>query len=176
VDKHEDIHERALNGMSEAVISALRSFYAGRRQQLYTYAVSITHCRESAEDAVHQAFERLLRRGSLPEDPGPYIFRSVRNAAVDAIRRSRRQPGAILADDEADPAYGGPATHLSQDLEEALQGVSPDEREAIVLKIYGSFTFREISEIRGVPLQTVASWYRRGLERIREAMAREAPR
>jgi len=162
--------------MSEAVISALRSFYAGRRQQLYTYAVSITHCRESAEDAIHAAFERLLRRDSLPEDPGPYIFRCVRNAALDGFRRARRQPGPILADDEADPSFGGPASHLAQDLEEALQGVSPDEREAIVLKVYGSLTFREISEVRGVPLQTVASWYRRGLERIREAMSKEAPR
>jgi RNA polymerase sigma-70 factor (ECF subfamily) len=162
--------------MSEAVISALRSFYAGQRQQLYTYAVSITHSRESAEDAIHDAFERLLQRASLPRDPRPYIFRSVRNAAIDGFRRSRERPGPILADVGADLLSAGPGSHLAQDLEEALQGVSPDEREAIVLKIYGSLSFREISEVRGVPLQTVASWYRRGLERIREAMSKEAHR
>ena len=161
--------------MSEGVISALRSFYAGHRQQLYTYAVSITHCRESAEDAIHEAFGRLLRREALPDDPRPYIFRCVRNAALDGIRRSRLQPGSILEGDGTEP-YSSSGSHLAEDLEEALQGVSPDEREAIVLKVYGSLTFREISEVRGVPLQTVASWYRRGLERIREAMSREAPR
>jgi RNA polymerase sigma-70 factor (ECF subfamily) len=163
--------------MSEAVINTLRSFYAGHRQQLYTYAVSITHSRESAEDAIHQAFERLLRRDSLPSDPRPYVFRCVRNAALDGLRRSRVRSAPILADDPADPAYGGGrGSHLALDLEEALQGVSPDEREAIVLKVYGSLTFHEISEIRRVPLPTVASWYRRGLEKIREAMLKEAPR
>jgi RNA polymerase sigma-70 factor (ECF subfamily) len=164
--------------MNEKVIATLRSFYAGHRQQLYSYAVSITRSRESAEDAIHQAFEQLLRRDSLPADSRPYIFRSVRNAALDGLRRDRIRSDPVLLGAGADPSEGAgyAADHCSRDIEEALQEISPDEREAIILKIYGSLTFQEIAAIRGVPLPTVASWYRRGLERMRTAMARETSR
>lgn len=67
----------------------LREFYIGFRQHLYTYAVSITFNRESAEDAIHSAFEHLLRRGHLPADLRPYVFRCVRNAALDGLRRAK---------------------------------------------------------------------------------------
>jgi len=159
--------------MNEKVIATLRSFYAGHRQQLYSYAVSITRNRESAEDAIHQAFEQLLRRDTLPADSRPYIFRSVRNAALDGLRRDRIRSDPVLLGAGADPSA---ADHLAQDIEEVLQEITPDEREAIILKIYGSLTFQEIAAIRGVPLPTVASWYRRGLERMRTAMARETSR
>jgi DNA-directed RNA polymerase specialized sigma24 family protein len=34
-------------------------------------------------------------------------------------------------------------------------------------------TYEEIATLRGVPLQTVASWYRRGMEKLRSAWIRE---
>jgi DNA-directed RNA polymerase specialized sigma24 family protein len=52
--------------------------------------------------------------------------------------------------------------------------ISPDERETIVLKIYDDFTFQEIADLRDVPLPTVASWYRRGLEKLK-TLLREKP-
>jgi len=48
-----------------------------------------------------------------------------------------------------------------------LQRLSSDEREAIILKIYSGLTFQEIADLRTAPVPTVASWYRRGLDRLR---------
>lgn len=170
------IQRKQGKGMNEEVSRTLRQIYATSRQELYSYAVSITRHRESAEDAIQQAFERLLRRGELPGDLRPYVFRAVRNAALDGLRRSKvRADTLFLAG--AEPSGASPWDgHAAQDLEEALQEISTDEREAIVLKTYGSLTFQEIAAIRGVPLPTVASWYRRGLEKLRSAMTKETPR
>ncbi|HWA24297.1 MAG TPA: sigma factor [Lacunisphaera sp.] len=49
--------------MSATVPGTLRAFYVENRQQLYTYALALTRQREAAEDAIQQAFARLLRRG-----------------------------------------------------------------------------------------------------------------
>ena len=160
--------------MNSTEIEALRAFYVGNRQQLYTYALSITGNREAAEDAIQGIFEKLLRARSLPADLRPYVFRSVRNAAFDGWRRAKVRTDSIF--DPAttiDAAESEPLVPPTDDLKPLLQQLPAEEREAIVLKIYGGFTFQEIADLREVPLPTVASWYRRGLERLRALLTME---
>jgi RNA polymerase sigma-70 factor, ECF subfamily len=154
---------------------SLRIFYVEFRQQLYTYAVSITGNRESAEDAIHCVFQSLLRRGRLPSNLRPYLFRCVRNAALDTLRRSGVRAESIFDDSSAAVAQAPslPAVVLASELEHGLQQLSSDERETIILKIYDGLTFQEISELRQKPLPTVASWYRRGLEKLKELLIPE---
>jgi RNA polymerase sigma-70 factor (ECF subfamily) len=155
--------------MNSSERESLRAFYVEFRQQLYTYAVSITGSRESAEDAIHGVFQGLLRRGRLPSDLRPYLFRCVRNAALDALRRAGVRAGSIFEDSPAAAAEvpALPAAVLGSEIEQGLRRLSPDERETIILKIYDDLTFQEISELRQTPLPTVASWYRRGLDKLR---------
>ena len=159
--------------MSATDTEILRTLYAESRRQLYSYAVSITGNRESAEDAIHGVFERLLRRGGLPADLRPYVFRCVRNAALDSVRRTRLRRDSIFDVAEAIDPGGEPPPFRVDEVDRWLQTLSPDERETIVLKIYDDFTFQQIAELRQVPLQTVASWYRRGLEDLRVLLAKE---
>lgn len=161
--------------MSPAITERLRAFYVEHRQQLYTYALSITRHREAAEDAIHAAFQRLLRRSEAVADLRPYVFRCVRNAALDGQRRAAARGDSIFLEDDVSEPTSAPAidTCSARELDEKLQALSPDEREVIVLKIYDEFTFQEIADLRGVPLPTVASWYRRGLEKLK-TMLQEA--
>jgi RNA polymerase sigma-70 factor (ECF subfamily) len=162
--------------MNARDIEALRAFYVGNRQPLYTYAVSITKSREAAEDAIQVVFEKLLRGATLPADLRPYVFRSVRNAALDAWRRTKVrldslfETAAVL--DAAKPE--APPASRPDDLEPLLQQLSADERETIVLKIYSGLTFQQIADMRDVPLATVASWYRCGLEQLRILLTEES--
>lgn len=155
--------------MKTAGVEMLRLFYADHRQELYTYAVSITRNREAAEDAIQHVFHRLLQRPVTVADLRPYVFRCVRNAALDGSRRERVQADSIFqhyaeSDSRVAESEG---MFTAEELDAKLKGLSPDEREAIVLKIYNDFTFQEISELRGVPLPTIASWYRRGLGKLK---------
>jgi RNA polymerase sigma-70 factor (ECF subfamily) len=161
--------------MSSAVIETLRSCYVRHRQELYAYAVSITRDRAAAEDAIHAAFQQLLRRSVLPEDVRPYVFRSVRNAALDAFRRARTEADHVLASGPATGAVDAvPGERLSADeVAAGLRELTDDEREAVVLRIYSDLTFQEIADTRGVPLPTAASWYRRGLEKLKSRLTKE---
>jgi len=96
--------------MNATQVEAIRAFYERDRQQLYTYAVSITRNREAAEDAIHGLFEAILRSKALPADLRPYVFRAIRNAAFDSWRRAKVRTDSIFqAADEADGAESGPA-------------------------------------------------------------------
>ena len=161
--------------MSSSVNETLRGFYIENRQRLYTYAVSIIHHREAAEDAIHHAFQQLLRRDNLPIDLRPYVFRCVRNSALDSLRRTKTRGESIFDESvELGTQDSGSNGLLSvAELNQWLEMLSDDERETVVLKIFDAFSFQEIADLRRVPLSTATSWYRRGLAKLRTMVAQE---
>ncbi|MCP4170340.1 MAG: sigma-70 family RNA polymerase sigma factor [Fuerstiella sp.] len=69
----------------------LEKTYCSQRQGLFSLALSITGCRQLAEDAIHSAFEGLCRMNTVPQgDFANYVFASVCNTARDSIRTANR--------------------------------------------------------------------------------------
>ena len=152
----------------------LERIYREHRQGLFTLALSITRCPELAEDAVQEAFARLWRSAVMPEgDVVSYVFASVRNAALDQTR-SRRTPGrpptSIYDVDPVTPDSVAIDAERRQCVRRAVDALPTRQREAVVMRLYAGLTFRQIAEILGEPLQTVASRYRRALEQIRQSV------
>lgn len=149
---------------------ALEHIYRNHRQPLYTCALAVTRCPERAEDALQEAFYRLFRLERAPDNLKAYVFRAVRNAAVDIIRRSPppSEPLTpfIFAPDEG-PRETAEQSEFKQRVAEALLMLSDDERETIVQHLWGELSFQEIAHLRDAPLGTVSSWYRRGIEKLR---------
>jgi RNA polymerase sigma-70 factor (ECF subfamily) len=152
----------------------LEELYFQQRRQLFTCALAVTRCPELAEDAIHDAFCRLAAgHPDGVENLKAYVFRAVRNAAVDLLRR-RARPLDPLDESVFDPGPG-PGELASQGefrerVAAALSQLKGDERETIIQHLWGELTFREIAQIRGAPPGTVTAWYRRGLARLRELL------
>jgi RNA polymerase sigma-70 factor, ECF subfamily len=160
---------------SGSLKSELEKLFDQYGQALYTCALSVTGCPGFAEDAVQEAFFRVFRLGTAPDNLKAYVFRSVRNIAIDQLRRNSKlvEMNQDFIFDSAGPDDDLDAKELKQRVAQVLQMLSADERETIVQHLYGGLTFREISEIRGDPVGTVASWYRRGLARMRAHLERK---
>lgn len=101
-----------------------------------------------------------------------YLLKMVHHAALDLIRRRQ------VRQDHAKQQSGGAAAlfEIQQDpdresyrqrMEEALATLPDEQRVVIVLKLWQERTFEEISEICSIPLNTAASRYRYGLDKIR---------
>ena len=157
----------------------LETTYSEHRQSLFTLALSITRCRQQAEDAVHSAFERLCRRSGTPDgDVTGYVFATVRNTARDLVRTDRR------IHSKYESIFNGKSQSLSTSdadervlteerdelLRNAIDELSVDEREVVVLKTFSSLTFDDIGGILGMPPKTVATRYRRALIRLEEKL------
>ena len=151
----------------------MERLYDEQGRRMFLCAVAVTRCRDLAEDAVHEVFCRHLRLERAPENLTAYALRSVRNAAIDLVRRNARVV-ELDPDGFFDPAAGPLETAQAREFrlraEEAMAGLPEDERETILQHIYADLTFREIAELLGVPLATAASRYRRGMERLRERL------
>ncbi len=154
----------------------LELIYRRYRRQLFTCALAITRCRELAEDAIHEAFCRLIRRERKPRDLKVYVFRAVRNAALDQVRGKR--PSTVGGDEsifeeEVAARDRVASDEMKTEIEHALLSLAERERETIVQHVYGELTFREIARIRGVPVGTAAAWYYKGLKTL-ESRLRES--
>lgn len=150
--------------------AAFEQIYREYRQQLFTCALAITRCPDRAEDAIQEAFYRLFRLKSKPRRLKAYVFRAVRNAAIDQVRRNpppADELSELIFDSGAGPRDNAAGNEFKRRVAEALLTLSENERETIVEHIYGELTFRDIARVREAPLGTVVTWYHRGLKKLR---------
>lgn len=146
----------------------LETIYARHRDGLFVLALSITHSRADAEDAIHDAFVRLAKAPDLAcNDPVAYVFAAVRNAAID--RHRVRHNGRPM--DSAFAACLNGEDHLEtrerdQSLAAAIDALCEEHRTVVLLRIYSGLTFRQIGELTDTPLQTIASRYAAALDQL----------
>jgi len=141
---------------------------------LYKYALIILADPSLAEDAVQQAFIRLLTRGKLDDlaSANAFLRVIVRHEAYRLL--ARRRPTESLQN--ADTQLLEPVDHSiehneeQRQLETALRQLPPDQREVIHLKIYEQQTFAQIATLLAIPQNTAASRYRYALARLRELL------
>lgn len=170
--------------MAEPPSSRMRSFLRRRHSQdeirslyrlygpgLLLYACSLLGRRHAAEDVLHQVFMKLLEQRSLPEDPKPYLFRSIRNAALNVLQAQTRE--ADLA--EIEPWFEVPQHDKAAEagLRKELLQLPMEQRQVLVLHIWGGLTFEEIGALLDISSNTAASRYRYGLEKLRTRMRPE---
>jgi RNA polymerase sigma-70 factor (ECF subfamily) len=133
-----------------------------------------------AEDVVQEAFVRFWRSRERAHDPVAYLFACVKTSARDWVRgqsrRERRENAAAMP--EAEPAFAGPEEHAERRaiVEASLRDLPAEQREVLVMKIWGGLTFPQIGEALGISANTAASRHRYALEKLRERLAEESIR
>jgi RNA polymerase sigma-70 factor (ECF subfamily) len=142
----------------------VQGLYEKHGRALLGYAASLLGDRTSAEDVLHQVFLKLLGMTSLPQDARPYLFRAVRNGALNA-KRSNARMAALEHQQWLVKAEG--MVEAGLEVESALQELPEEQREVVVMRIWCEMTFEEIAEILGISINTAASRYRYALEKLR---------
>lgn len=103
-----------------------------------------------------------------------WIYRIARNRQIDHLRRERRPlPDALAVPEEADETDAAQTLALDQEaraLRAALEKLAPEQRQMIEQSFLGDLTHTEIRERTGVPLGTIKSRIRLGLERLRHEL------
>lgn len=147
--------------------------YARLGSTLYAVARSMTPSRADAEDAVQQAFLELYRSREAfarAERPRAYALRAVHHAALRVRARGARSEALEGAPEPSsrEPACG--ADERDPRLDAAVAALPEEQRDVLALRLDGELTFAEIGATLGLPEDTVASRYRRALERLRERL------
>lgn len=130
-----------------------------------------------AEDVVQEAFVRFWRARSRVAEPVAYLYASVRHCALDwrrgNVRRSRREEAT--ARPEAEPLFAEPLEQQERRvaIEAALRVLPENQREVLVMRLWGGLSFPQIAAALETSADTVASRYRYALARLRKQLAEE---
>ncbi|HZN62043.1 MAG TPA: RNA polymerase sigma factor [Planctomycetota bacterium] len=122
-----------------------------------------------ALDLIQDAYLRAWRAfPSYREDQRfrPWLFTILRHAHVDACRRKRLRPATADPEVLAETVAAPPAGPLSEDVQAALDGLSPTHHILLVLRDVQGFTYLEMAEILDWPMGSVMS----GLHHARKAL------
>jgi RNA polymerase sigma-70 factor, ECF subfamily len=144
--------------------------YHQHGRALVLFALVIAGDRGRAQDAVHQVFLKMLEGGNLRQiaDANAYLFASVRNAVLNDTRLRQR---SVALDEESawfDPPHRDYTAELN--LRRALGALPGEQRQVVVLHVWGELTFLQVAEILGISANTAASRYRYALAKLRQVM------
>lgn len=157
---------------------ALQKIFEERGAALVLYARQWT---TNPEDALQEAMIDLANQTPPPNDPIAWLFRVVRNKAINAARaearRSKHQ--ALAAELREDWFVAPPDMELDrQELQSALAELPSLEREIVVARIWGEMSFEQISNLVDRPISTLFRHYQSALATLarRLSASTEKPR
>lgn len=168
---------------------ALRELYDLTSSRLYGVALRVVTNREWAEDVLQETYLNIWRiagdyRATL-SPPLAWMGVIVRSRALDFLRRrgSERADAAVelndaisetVAGESPDPLDTSQASEQAWALHECLRKLEARQREVVSLAYLRDLSHGELAEQLKLPLGTVKTWIRRGIEQLRGCMARFA--
>jgi RNA polymerase sigma-70 factor (ECF subfamily) len=161
-----------------AAVEAFNLLVSRWEKRVYNYLLRITGNREDALDLTQDVFLKAYQNLRKLDDPArfaPWLYRIAHNEAYSLFRKRRPEAeSAELEGTEAELTVGGSSVfpiELTLAVASALDRLSPDQREAVVLKIYQGFKFEEISAILDCPVSTIKSRLYTALEILKAQLA-----
>ncbi len=153
--------------------AAFKAFY--QRHAGRTLSLLRQMCKDPtlSEDLLQEVFLQVWRKAATYRvergDPMGWLFSVTRNKTIDHRRRNPSR----LESDERDLATWPAPTRGHRDLrislEQAMSHLSEDQQRALRMTYYGGFTYEEAADRLQVPLGTLKSRIRTGLQRLRTA-------
>jgi RNA polymerase sigma-70 factor (ECF subfamily) len=121
------------------------------------------------DDCVQEAFIELARQPEAPTSPAAWLYRVTRNRALNALRSARRrtthEKAVGMARGEMNLKTANPELRL--EAAELLRALAPDQREIVVLRVWGGLAWQEIAELVGSSKSSAQRTYVQALEQLR---------
>jgi RNA polymerase sigma factor (sigma-70 family) len=124
------------------------------------------------EDAVQDAFCKLVRLPTPPNDAHAWLFRVVRTTAIDLGRSAQRRhsreaaiarPESWFVETEVDGLDAEAAIS-------ALESLPAEQRELIVSRLWGGMTLDQLADVAGCSTSTAFRRYEAGIQALRERL------
>jgi RNA polymerase sigma factor (sigma-70 family) len=127
---------------------------------------------DAPEDVVQEAFIKLVRQNRPPDDTVAWLYRVVRNGALDAAKMMRRRQRRESAAARRVPWFVEPEVDGldAETAVAALKRLAPEQREIIVARHWGGLSFEQIALVVGCSASTAFRRYTAGVEDLRDQL------
>jgi RNA polymerase sigma-70 factor (ECF subfamily) len=153
----------------------IERLYDEHAQALYAFLLNFIRNEDDTRDVLQEVFVKLARQPDAlraARDERAFLIRLTHNTAIDLMRRRsvRDRHHEQFGEEKISPfaATTDPdVAAFRAELSAALGELPPDQRAVVHLKLWEGLTFEQIAETLEIPLNTAASRYRYGLDKLR---------
>lgn len=170
--------------ISKSALGDRRAFallYERTSPKLFGVCLRILHNRTRAEDALQEIYVKVWRNaGSFRSDrarPMTWLISIARNHSIDMLRASAPKSEELgedveIADDRPDPERVAISRDILKRIGACLDELKPERADALRAAYVEGHAYGDLAERHSVPLNTMKTWIRRGLQSLRECLDR----
>lgn len=166
------------NGDARAFARLVNRYLPMVYNTLYRMTQNHELSEEMAQEAFVKAYSHLdsfdLERGSFK----PWILRIATNAAVSELRKQSKVISLNALEEsgnwgESEHQVGETMESIlerrlsSEEVMQALQKLDAKYRQALILRYQNDLSYEEVAQAMNIPLNTVRTWIKRGLEKLK---------
>lgn len=167
---------RLFHEMSEP--PTLESIYDAHANALYAFLFQWMRSDADVKDVMQEVFRQLAQDPTVMEQvrhPRTYLLQMARRKAIDSFRRNEARSRAhedlakhrqIMTPHAAD----SDETTIQSKLQTAMQGLPETQRTVIHLRLREDLSFESIAKVLDISINTAASRYRYGIEKLRQCL------
>ena len=154
------------------------------KQRIYSFIYSKVLDRDITEDVFQDTFIKViktLKRGNYNEEGKflPWVIRIANNLVIDHFRKSNRMPKfkansenfdifSVLSDGALNAEKVLIKNQIENDVKLLIEELPDDQKEVILMRLYNDMSFKEISSITGVSINTALGRMRYALINLRK--------
>lgn len=161
--------------------SAFDSLYSATQAKLFGVCLRVLNDRTEAEEALQDAFIKIWTKADrfAVSDLSPisWLVAVARNQAIDRLRA--RKPAAVTIDDALEVPDERPdaetlalAASERTRIDGCLDELGPDRAAAVRGAYLGGKSYADLARVFDVPLNTMRTWLRRSLMKLKECLER----
>ncbi len=141
---------------------------------VYGYAISVLGNPADAEEVLSETFLRVCKKSDQYHGRGSiraWVFSIAHRLCIDVLRRKAKLIRPVSLPEQLPSAQPSPTVLTERHEQQAIivavvEKLPAEQKEVVMLKIYGNLTFREISETLDIPLNTALSRMHQALKRL----------
>ncbi len=165
--------------------TAFDQLYSRHSQPLLQYITNSCGSQADAQELFQDVWMKVIKQRDQYDSSAPFkpwLFTIARNRIIDLFRANKRRATTNLGFDDPTPSAGTTAnqplepdeiTRIMQSkqlLMEALQLLTPEQRETVLLKHVAGFSIKEIAKLQTEKPETVKSRLRYAFARLRQTL------
>lgn len=170
----QNILESAKNGNLKSFEKILFQY----EKAIFNYLLKITGQKQDAEDLAQETFIKLylsLDKIEIDKSFKAWLYKIATNTAYDWLRRKKKQPFLSNIEDiqekiESETNKSDPAYYMEQKetVNAGLDKINPAHRSVLLLYYFQDFSYGEIADILGIPVNTVKTHLYRAKRSLKE--------
>jgi RNA polymerase sigma-70 factor (ECF subfamily) len=162
---------------------ALAALIKRHESKIYGFIYSKIPDRDVSNDIFQDTFIKVIKtlKTSSYNEEGkflPWVMRIAHNLIIDHFRKAKKMPlfreteefsiFSIMSDDSLTIENQIIADQVEVDIRKLIEGLPADQKEVLIMRMYHDISFKEISEITGVSINTALGRMRYALMNLRK--------